>query len=128
VTSTPVELVRDALAALERADFDALALAFAPQARWRAVEDGPWNCEGRTAILDMMRRHMPAGAGGTVAAVEPLGDRLIVGFRPDPDRGIGERPLDDGLAYIVVTVADGVIVELKGCADHTQAQAYASAA
>jgi hypothetical protein len=32
------------------------------------------------------------------------------------------------VAYIVVTLADGLIVELKGCADRAAAVAYASSA
>jgi hypothetical protein len=36
----------------------------------------------------------------------------------------GGRPLDDGIAYVVVTVSDGKIIELKGCADRATAQAY----
>jgi Tfp pilus assembly protein PilX len=36
-----------------------------------------------------------------------------------------KRPLDEGVAYVAVTVSDGLIVELKGCADRAAALAYA---
>lgn len=32
--------------------------------------------------------------------------------------------MDDGIAYMVVTISDGTIIELKGCADRATAQAY----
>jgi hypothetical protein len=33
--------------------------------------------------------------------------------------------MDEGIAYIVVTVREGHIVELKGCADRSAAVSYA---
>ena len=45
-------------------------------------------------------------------------------FRPEQPFH-GERPLDDGIAYVVVTMRDGQIVEMKGCADRANAISYA---
>jgi hypothetical protein len=36
-----------------------------------------------------------------------------------------ERPLDNGIAYVVVTMRDRLVIELKGCADRTAAMTYA---
>jgi hypothetical protein len=35
--------------------------------------------------------------------------------------------LDQGIAYMVVTIRDGEIVEMQGCADRTAAMSYAQA-
>jgi hypothetical protein len=47
-----------------------------------------------------------------------------VAFRPDHPRDDG-RPLDQGIAYVVVTIRDERVIELKGCADRTAAMTYA---
>jgi hypothetical protein len=47
-----------------------------------------------------------------------------VAFRPDRPRDDG-RPLDRGIAYVVVTISDGRLIELKGCADRAAAMTYA---
>ena len=52
------------------------------------------------------------------------GQRVLVAFRPEQPIG-GGRPLDDGIAYMVVTIRGGKIVEMKGCADRASAVAYA---
>ena len=113
------------MSGLNHGDFDALAAALAPDARWRAVEDGPWNCENRAAILDVMATQRAAGHGtGTIEAVLDVGERTIVAFRPDhhdPDAW----PLDNGIRYVVLTLHDGLITDMKGCANRAVALAYA---
>src|SRR5450755_466894 len=44
------QLVRDTWDALSRGDMAPLENALAPNAKWRAVQDGPWNCGNRAAI------------------------------------------------------------------------------
>jgi ketosteroid isomerase-like protein len=39
--------VRETWAALSRGDLETVEAAFAANGRWRAVEDGEWNCENR---------------------------------------------------------------------------------
>jgi hypothetical protein len=53
------------------------------------------------------------------------GPRVLVAFRPEQPADAANRPLDDGIAYMVVTISDGVITELKGCADRAVAMVYA---
>jgi len=124
--SPELELIERAWAALRAGELDVLEGAFAPDARWRGVDDGAWACENRRQILSVMSR---ADAAAPTAAVEQaiqFGDRVLVAFRPDrpPPEG---RPLEDGIAWVVVTVRGGEIVELKGCADKAHALAYAGA-
>jgi hypothetical protein len=49
---------------------------------------------------------------------------VIVAFRPELPAQL-DRPLDEGIAYMVVTVRDTRIVEMKGCADRSAAVSYA---
>jgi ketosteroid isomerase-like protein len=125
------ELVRETWEALSRGDYDAVEAAFAPEAKWRAVEEGPWNCESRSQILRVMRDNRAAGKlRGEVEEVLDLGcDRAIVAFRPverDDDGGDG-WPLDNGIRYVVLTLdGDGLVSEMKGCRSRTAALEYAS--
>jgi hypothetical protein len=92
-------------------------------ARWRAIEDGPWNCENRETIIEVMGRNLETGLRGRIEETIQDGERIVVAFRPEQPFQ-GERPLDDGIAYVVVTMRDGQIVEMKGCADGANAISY----
>jgi hypothetical protein len=70
------------------------------------------------------------GLSGSIEEVTDFGDRVMVVFRPDlkPGQEWDEPwPLNDGVRYHVVTLRDGLIVEMKGCADRKDALAYAGA-
>jgi ketosteroid isomerase-like protein len=119
------QLVRDTWAALSRGDLSALEAALAVDAKWRAVEDGPWNCESRAAIIEVMARNLENGLSGRIEEVLDLNERAIVGFRPDHHEP-GAWPLDNGVRYVVLTLRDGQIMEMKGCATRQAALAYAA--
>lgn len=74
-------------------------------------------------ILAIMRCNLTGGFAGRLEAVE-VGGRIVVAFRPDQLRE-DRRPLDHGIAYVVVTMCDGLVIELKGCADRAAAMACA---
>jgi ketosteroid isomerase-like protein len=120
-------LVRDTWTAVARGDLDAMEAALAPDARWRAVEDGPWNCHSRAEILEVMRGNLARGLAGEIDEVLTAGDRTVVAFRPARPR-TGSWPLDGGIRYVVLTVRDGLIAEMKGCADRAAALQYAGIA
>ena len=121
------ELVRETWAALSRDDFGQLEAVLAPGARWRAVEDGPWNCENRSQILRVMRENRAAGLDGEVEQVRDVGDRAIVAFRPSSETP-GQWPLDNGIRYVVLTFdSEGLVSEMKGCADRAAAFSHAGA-
>ncbi len=121
------ELVRETWAALSRDDFGQLEAVLAPGARWRAVEDGPWNCENRSQILRVMRENRASGLDGEVEQVRDVGDRAIVAFRPSSETP-GQWPLDNGIRYVVLTFdSEGLVSEMKGCADRAAAFSYAGA-
>ena len=93
--------------------------------RDRAVEDGPWNCQNKATILEVIGRNIADGRlAGQIESVEQQDGRMIVGFRPEKPDG---WPLDNGIRYMVVTMGDGKITEMKGCPDRKTAIAYAGA-
>ena len=123
--SADIELLHRAWEAMSVAgDLSVLEGALAPEAKWRGVEDGPWICENRKMILTVMERNLDGGLVGRIEETVEVGERIVVAFRPDQPRDNG-RPLDQGIAYVVVTMRDGRVVELKGCADRAAAMTYA---
>ena len=122
--SRELALIRRAWAAVSQGDLALFAQELAPDARWRGVVDGPFDCENRDAILAVMGRNAGQPARGAIEETVQHGPRVLVGFRPHAPRNT-DRPLDHGIAYMVVTIRDGKLVEMKGCADRATAEAYA---
>jgi ketosteroid isomerase-like protein len=119
--STDMELLHRAWEAMSVAgDLSVLEGALDPQAKWRGIEDGPWICENRKMILTVMERNLHGGLVGRIEETVEVGERIVVAFRPDRPRDDG-RPLDQGIAYVVVTMRDGRVIELKGCTDRASA-------
>lgn len=119
------QLVRDLWRALSEGDLGAIEAALAPDARWRAVYDGPWNCDGRAAILDVLGRRLNDGLSGHIEEVMESGGRTVVAFRPEEPDPEG-WPLDEGIRYLVISQRDdGRISEMKGCLNRLSALAYA---
>lgn len=120
-----VELLHRVWEAMAQGDLTVLEHTLAPDAEWHGVEDGQL-CGNRNAILDVMRRNLPGRLRGNIEETIQDGPRVIVAFRPEPARI--DRPLDDGIAYMAVTIRDGKIIEMRGCADRAAAIAYSQAA
>lgn len=118
------ELIRRTWAALSAGDLTALEAALAPDARWRAVEDGPWNCESRAQIVEVIRRNLATGLAGEIVDVTDLGDRALVAFEP-ADPNPNGWPLEAGIRWLVLKSRDGLITEMKGCATRAAAEQYA---
>jgi ketosteroid isomerase-like protein len=120
-----MQLLLRSFEALSRGDFTVLEDSLAADAKWRTVAEGPTNCEGRATIIKIISRNLGARLRGSIEEMVQTGNRVRVAFRPERPSEAGDRPLDDGIAYMVVTVSDGRISELKGCADRAAATAYA---
>lgn len=118
-------LVRSCFEALSAGDFAELERVLAPDAVWLSVPQLEGRCDGRKMIVEVMRRNAGGRIRGSITELEQHGPRLIVGFRPDDGRQPADRPLDHGVAYVVVTVIDGLITEIKGCVDRADAVAKA---
>lgn len=121
--SPEIELLHRTWEAMTGGDFAVLEESLAEGAKWHGVDDGQL-CAGRTEILDVMTRNLPGRLRGRIEETIQTGPRVLVAFRPEQPFDAGERPLDDGIAYMVVTIREGKLVELKGCADRATAQAY----
>jgi ketosteroid isomerase-like protein len=118
------EQVRRTWEAVSRGDLAPLKALLAPDAKWRAVEDGPWNCENRDMILKIMAQNLTgSGLAGSVEDVKEADKRTLVAFRPA--RARDQWPLDDGVRYVVLTERDGMVTEMKGCANRQVALDYA---
>jgi ketosteroid isomerase-like protein len=124
--SADIELLHRAWEAMSaKGDLSVLEGALDPEAQWRGVEDGQI-CENRKMVLTVMRRNLHGDLVGQIEETIEVGGRIVVAFRPDRPRDDG-RPLDRGVAYVVVTMRDGRVIELKGCADRAVAMTYAQA-
>jgi ketosteroid isomerase-like protein len=121
--SPEIELVRRVWDALIQGGTEVLGDVFAPDARWYGVEDGQL-CDGRKAIVDVMSRNLAGRLRGRIEETIQDGSRVLVAFRPEQPAQL-DRPVDEGIAYMVVTIRDGQIVEMKGCADRSAAVSYA---
>jgi len=104
---------------LSRGDTAPLAAALAPDATWRAVDDGPWNCESRKDILRVMKQNIDSGLTGRIEEVFEVGEnRVVTAFRPQHHQEV---------RYMVVTVAGDRVTEMQACTDRAAALAYAGA-
>jgi ketosteroid isomerase-like protein len=122
----PIALLHRVSDARAAGDLGVLEAALAPDAKWRAIDDGPWNCENRADIMRIMRQNLAHGLDGRIEETVSYGERVVVAFRPS-EAWHGDRPLDHGIAYVVVTFRDGTITEMKGCATRASAEVYATA-
>jgi hypothetical protein len=90
-----LELARAGLAAWKRDDFEALEELLAPEATWRAVEPGEWDCESRDDILRTLRERYKEGfTKGPIELIEGVPGRSS-SSRVQPRSGgpIGPRRL-----------------------------------
>jgi catechol 2,3-dioxygenase-like lactoylglutathione lyase family enzyme len=104
-------------------DLGPLRDALAPDAQWFNVSEGEWDCHDRDTILRVMQGNMDRGISGSIEDVAQFGTRIAVSFRPEGRAP--SRRLDNGLIYVVVTVNDGAITELKACESRASAVEYA---
>ncbi len=123
--SPEMALLRRCFAAMSAGDLSVLEEALAEDARWRTVVEGTTNCAGRRTIVSLIGRSLDGRLRGSIAEMSQHGHRVLVGFRPERPADAADRPLDHGIAYMVVTFDDGRITELKGCVDRSAAVRYA---
>lgn len=112
-------------------------------ARWRVLWMQAGGCAGRRQIIRTIGRSLRAGRlRGSLETLQACGEHVVAGFRPAPGVMPADvqsphsptqpeqfsRPLDDGLAYVLLKMRGEQIAELVGCADRAQAVSLACAA
>lgn len=105
-----LELARDGLAAWKRGDFDALRELLAPEATWRAVEPGEWDCGSRDDILRTLRERDEQGfTRGGFELVEGGPGAVILISHP---AAVGGPDWPEETA-IALTFRDGKVVAMQ---------------
>jgi hypothetical protein len=114
-------LVRRAMAA---EDVAAFAELLDPAVTWGAPGATYPTCKSREQVLTWYQRGRDAGVRGTVYDVEVLGDRLLVSLSVRGTESAQERG-GAALRFQVLTVRNGMIVEIVGFDDKGEALSYA---
>jgi ketosteroid isomerase-like protein len=107
-----LDLARAGLYAWTRGDFEALENLLAPDATWRAVEPGEWDCESREEVLRTLRDRYEQGfTMGPFELVEGVPGKVILVSHPAKVGG-PEWPEEKAM---VVTFRDGRVVAMQDC-------------
>ena len=105
-----LELARAGLDAWKRGDFEALEELLAPDATWRAVEPGEWDCERRDDILRTLRERYEEGFTlGPIELVE-AGRRTVVLVSHPAEVGGEEWPEETAIA---IRFREGKVVTMQ---------------
>jgi ketosteroid isomerase-like protein len=122
-------IVREAFLAYDRGDF-ARVMDFVDQdLEWTYLDPGPEGPRpkvrhGRDELDKALRRRARRGLRSELEEVVAAGDQVILVMRT-PGLGRYLSGHTDDRTYDVVTVRDGLIVELHGCRDHGEARSLA---
>lgn len=106
--------------ALESRDQALLARLLADGVRWGGDEDTSDTCHNRADVLRWYERLAAQGVRARVEEILHHGDAIMLGLLitwPDP---VEDRTV---LRYQVYRVEDGLIVDIRGCPDRTEALA-----
>jgi hypothetical protein len=113
-------LVRRALAT---EDLEAFAGLLDLAVTWGAPGATNPTCKSRDQVLAWYQRGRDAGVRGSVYDVEVLGDRLLVSMSVRGTENAQERG-GAALRFQVLTVRSGLIVDIVGFNDKTEALSY----
>jgi SnoaL-like domain len=102
--------------ALESADLAAYAHLLDPDVRWGAAGDRTFGCQNRSQVLSWYQRGHDAGVRAEVTETVVSGDRILVGLRV-----AGRDDADDPYRWQVLTVRDGLVVDIAGYDNRTDA-------
>jgi len=123
-----------ALEAMNRGDVEPAVALLDPDVDWRGRPQGHlwWrhmpSCHGRDEArqnfeLQVVKgRARPGARSFTFEQVEQVDDRVVIGGRWQMEGGGDEQA---GRFYQVLTVRDGLVVDIQGCGSLRAAQRYA---
>lgn len=113
----PTDIGARVRAAIDGHDEAAMAALLHPDARWGAPGDPAPTCQNRAQVLAWYRRGWDAGVRATVTEVTVEGDKLLVGLRVTGNPAGADR-------WQVLTLADGLVVDIRGFDDRSEANAW----
>ena len=123
-----------ALQAMNRGDVEPAVALLDPDVDWRGRSQGHlwWrhtpSCHGRDQARENFELQVVKGKARpgvrafTLEQVDQVGDRVVIGGRWQMADG-GEQ--EAGRFYQVLTVRDGLVVDIQGCGSLRAAQRYA---
>lgn len=125
-------IVREAFLAYDRGDMARMMEFVHPDLEWTYLDPGledsqPQVRHGREELEKAVRQLADRGLRAQLEAVVAAADHVITVLHTPGLDEHGNRPTGDW-TYDVVTVRDGLIVELRACRDHDEARALAGIA
>jgi ketosteroid isomerase-like protein len=125
-------IVREAFLAYDRGDIAAVMSLVDPGLEWTRLDPGPGGPQprvvhGRDELEKALRRQAGPGPRAELEEVIAAGDQVMLVMRT-PRAGQHRPRRDDGQAYDVATVRDGLIVRLRACRDRREARSLAGIA
>jgi ketosteroid isomerase-like protein len=114
------ELAEEVRKALVAEDVAAFADLLDPGVTWGAPGARNPTCKNRSQVLNWYQRAQEAGVRGSVFDIDVLGDRLLVSLTVQGTEGAVERG-GKALRFQVLTVHDGLIVDIVGFDDKSEA-------
>jgi ketosteroid isomerase-like protein len=122
-------IVREAFLAYERGDVARMMDFVDPDLEWSYLDPSqedpqPRIRHGREELEKALGRQAERGLRAELEAVIAAGERVILVTRTPGVDEHRQRPADDR-TYDVVTVRDGLIVELRACRDRGEARSLA---
>ena len=114
---TTAELADKVRVALESADLDAYEELLAPDVHWGPPDSPQWGCHNRNEVLSWYKTARRNGMSANVTEVVAGPDSLLVGLAVS-----GREP---SLRWQVLRVKDGLIVDIAGYDDRTEAASRA---
>ena len=121
---SPAEIAPPLAAALGAGDIDALAELCAPDLCWGPPDDPQSGCHRRDEALAWYRAARDRGMRAEVTEVSVGTSALLVGLRVF-DVAAGQRPADGAARFHVMTVRAGLIADIRGFDDRSEAAARA---
>lgn len=122
-------IVREAFMAYFRGDVARMMGFVDPDLEWTFLDPAspdpePQTCHGRGELENALRRQSERGLRPELEQVIATGDKVILVMHTPGVDQYRQRTADDR-TYDVVTVRDGMIVGLRACRSHGEAQSLA---
>jgi ketosteroid isomerase-like protein len=122
-------IVREAFLAYDRGDMTRMMEFVDPDLEWTALDPslGPQTYYGREQLEKALRRQVERGLRPELEQVIASGEKVILVMRTPGVDQYRHWEADDR-TYDVLTVREGIIVELRACRDRGEARAVAGIA